>query len=263
MQEGLYIAASAGNKQIRKLDVIANNLANVSTAGFKKDKLVFEAMMPPFEKTGEFETARNVLLPTAQNNSSVAYVGIADFATDHSNGSFVHTDNPLDLALQGKGFFSIQTPNGERYTRKGSFRLDPDNRLVTQNGNPVLDDTDNPIIIDAFGAQIVVDDGGNVSFGGALQTIPVGALKITEFRDTSKLIKEGDGQYRLSDPEAVKSRSEDSIVRQGFVENSNVSVMEELGDMVQTLRAFESYQNLIQTVDRMDNQAINTLGRSV
>ncbi len=263
MQEGLFIAASAGNKQIQKLDVIANNLANVSSAGFKKDKLVFEAMMPPFEKTGEFENARNVLLPTAQNNSSVAYVGVSGFATDHSNGSFVKTDNQLDLALQGKGFFSIQTPNGERYTRKGSFRLDEDNRLVTQNGNLVLDETDNPIIIDSFGAQIVVDAGGNISFGNALQTTPVGALKITEFRDTSKLVKEGGGQYRLVDPEAVKNRAEDSIVRQGFVENSNVSVMEELGDMVQTLRAFESYQNLIQTVDRMDNQAINTLGRSV
>ena len=135
MHESIYIAASAGLKQARKMEMIAQNLANVNNTGYKKDGLVFKEMMPPFPPDLENEAANNVLLTAEKSNKNVSYVGITDSYTDYSTGAMKNTGGTLDLALDGEGFFKVQTPNGPRYTRNGNFRLNTAKQLVNQNGN--------------------------------------------------------------------------------------------------------------------------------
>ncbi len=123
MHESIYIAASAGLKQARKMEMIAQNLANVNNTGYKRDGLVFKEMMPPFPPDTGMDAAKNALLSPEKSNRNVSYVGITDYYTDFSPGEFKETGGALDLALDGEGFFKVQTPNGNRYTRNGNFRI--------------------------------------------------------------------------------------------------------------------------------------------
>ena len=112
MHESIYIAASAGLKQSKKMDVIAQNLANVNNSGYKRDALVFKEMMPPFPPDKRNEEAKNILLTPDKSNKNVSYVGITDYYTDFSVGVLKKTGGPLDLAMDGEGFFKLQTPEG-------------------------------------------------------------------------------------------------------------------------------------------------------
>ena len=120
MHEGIFIAASAGLKQSRKIDVIAQNIANVNNTGYKKDRLVFQEFMPPFANNTGFNEGRNILLPPAKSNINVSYVGISDSYTDFSPGSFKQTNGTLDLGIDGPGFYSVSTEGGVQYTRNGN-----------------------------------------------------------------------------------------------------------------------------------------------
>lgn len=261
MQEAIYVAASGGMKQQKKLNIISNNLANLSNHGFKKDGLVFETLVPPFQRAGGLEEARNVLLPVEQSNAGIAYVAVTGFNTDHSQGSLNQTDRELDVGLNGNGFFKIKTPQGIRYTRKGSFRLGENNFLVTQEGFPVLDLGGDPIAIEAQGKKITIDNAGNISAGLGLQNIPLGKMKIVSFPKNSMLMKEGNGLFHLINPENKEELATEATVRQGFLEASNVNNLEEMTQMMSTMRAFEAYHKVIQAIDGLDDQAANTLGR--
>lgn len=261
MQEGIFIAASAAIKQVRKMNVLSNNLANLNNVGFKKDQLVFESMIPPFGNDLTFETSRNALLPAAKSNSNVAYVAVTGFSTDHTQGVLEKTDNILDLALDGKGYFAVQTPAGIRYTRKGNFQLDAQSRLVAQNGFPVLGDQGGPLVIQAQDGAINIDISGNISIGAALSNVPAGKIKIVRFSEGAAMEKEGDGLYRLIDSTQEEQVAEGTMVRQGFLEQSNVNSVEEMTNMITTVRAFEGYQKMIQALDQIDERAVNVLGR--
>lgn len=261
MQEGIFIAASAAIKQERKMNILSNNLANLNNVGFKKDQLVFESMIPPFAEGLTFETSRNALLPAAKSNSNVAYVAVTGFVTDYSQGVLEKTDNVLDLALDGKGYFVVQTPAGIRYTRKGNFQLDTQGRLIAQNGFPVLGNQGSPLVIQAQDGKISIDSSGSISTGAALSNVPVGKIKIVRFSDGAVMEKEGDGLYRLIDPTREEQEAEGTSVRQGFLEQSNVNSVEEMTNMITTVRAFEGYQKMIQALDQIDERAVNVLGR--
>jgi len=261
MQEGIYIAASAGLKQQSKLDIIANNLANINTTGFKKDGIVFEEIIAPFNKDGGFEEARNALLPPDNSNENLAYVGINEFYTDHQQGGVIATGNPLDLALEGEGFFQVDTPSGKRFTRKGNLRLDNQRRLVTQEGNPVLSSAGNPIVVNAGGGKIGIDANGAITVGQGFNNVNVGQLGLVKFKNPNQLAKEGSGLYRKIDPDLPEEPARTTAIRQGFLEASNVSTMEEMTEMIATLRGFEAYQKVIQSIDEADDQAANTIGR--
>ena len=263
MHEGIYIAASGGAKQQKKLDIIANNLANVNTTGFKKDSILFKEMMPPFTQDTRLETSRNILLPPDKSNKNVAYVGVNDFYTDHTAGAITKTGNPLDLALEGPGFFKVQTEQGIRYTRTGNFSLDKAGRLMSQDGNPILGENDRPVEIDTTGGQITIDSNANISIGRGLENVPVGKLTLVEFDDTSSLVKEGNGIFRMTDPNRAELPAQKTRVRQGFVEASNVNAIKEMTDMISTMRIFEAYQKMITAIDNVDSQAISNIGRVV
>lgn len=260
MQEGIYIAASAGLKQGKKMEVIAHNLANVNTTGYKRDRLAFKELMPPFPPDSGHEAGKNILLPPDKSNKNVSYVAVTGQYTDHASGELKKTGAPLDLALNGEGYFSIQTQKGIHYTRNGNFRLDTANQLVNQKGEQLLNEQNQPIVINTPGDTISIDRSGNIFVGKGLVNSAVGKIKLTTFEDKRTLEKIGDGQYRQNDPEA-KEKPADGTVRQGFLENSNVSSVEEMTDMLATLRLFETYQKMIQSIDSMDDQSVNNIGR--
>ena len=261
MDEGIFIAVSGIVKQTRKMEVLSNNLANLSNVGFKKDQLVFEALMPPFKQDLSFEASRNVLLPASQSNENVAYVGVSGSATDMAQGTLEKTGNVFDLALDGSGYFAVQTPEGVRYTRKGNFQLDTQSRLTTQNGFPVLNNQGKPLILRQGIKDVNIDINGAISSGVALNNQPVGNIKVLKFAEGALLEKQGDGLYRSVDPTQKEQPAPDTAVRQGFLEQSNVNSVEEMTKMITTVRGFEGMQRLIRGLDQIDGQAANTLGR--
>jgi flagellar basal-body rod protein FlgF len=260
MHESIYIAASAGLKQQRKMEMIAQNLANVNNTGYKKDGLVFKEMMPPFPPDLKNEAANNVLLSPEKTNKNVSYVGITDSYTDFSTGAMKNTGGVLDLALDGEGFFKVQTPDGPRYTRNGNLRLNTAKQLVNQNGNQVLDLNDSPIVIDAPG-KISIDRGGSISVGNGIANTTITNIKIVDFEKKNFIEKIGDGLYRHTGEQENEINALNTKTRQGFLENSNVTAVEEMTEMIGTLRIFESYQKIIQSIDSMNDQSVNTIGR--
>ncbi|MFQ5672637.1 MAG: flagellar basal-body rod protein FlgF [Nitrospinales bacterium] len=261
MNEGIFIAVSGVMKQTRKMEVLSNNLANLNNVGFKKDQLVFEALMPPFKQDTSLEAGRNVLLPASQSNANVAYVGVSGFATDMAQGTLEKTGNMFDLALDGEGYFAVQTPDGVRYTRKGNFQLDTKLQLTTQNGFPVLNEQGNPLVIQQGGSNVSIDVNGTISSGAALNNLPVGKIRVLKFTDGALLEKQGDGLYKTVDPTQTGQPAPGTVVRQGFLEQSNVNSVEEMTKMITTVRGFEGMQRLIRGLDQIDGQAANTLGR--
>ena len=261
MHEGLFIAASGAVRQQRKMEVLANNLANMNNMGFKKDDLVFEAMLPPFPKNSNSEENSNILLPIEQPNTNVTYVGMAKFSTDFSQGTLDQTNNVFDLALDGEGFFAVETPDGFRYTRKGNFHLDGNNRLVSQNGYPLQGDQGGNITLTNVSGEITIDTEGIISGGSGVAIVPLGKVKVVTFDDKAMLEKKGDGLFGLIDPNIVEQKAPQTKIRQGFLEQSNVKTVDEMVKMIDALRSFEAYQKMIQTVDQLDERSANSIGR--
>ncbi|MFQ5482251.1 MAG: flagellar basal-body rod protein FlgF [Nitrospinaceae bacterium] len=262
MQESMYIAASAGMVQQRKLEITSNNLANVGSTGFKQDGLVFQEMLTPQSGDPHLDAPRQVLLPPGLNNQSVSYVGLSGFSTDFSQGAVKFTGNPLDLALEGDGFFVVDAGEGARYTRKGNFQLDDKNRLVNPEGFPLISRTGKPVTIPPNLGAVSIDAEGSISVGAGGQSIGVGQLKLVTIEDKSTLVKEGASLFRYTGAaEIPSSRPKGLTVLQGFVENANVNAVAEMVTMIQTLRAFEAMQKLIQSIDDANGQSINNLAR--
>ena len=224
LDEGIYEAVRGGVIQARRFDIIANNLANVGTTGFKKDTLTFDLVLQEYVKT------------------------------DLSQGNLRVTGNPLDIALEGDGFFKIETPHGVRYTRNGNFCLNADGVLVTQNGDPVLGESGTIRIEDG---GIAIDTGGRIMVD---ETV-VDTLSVAEFAQPEKLQKEGLSYSVYEGDENGIMNPEEIRVRQGYIEESNVTVVEEMSEMIETLRVYESYQKVIQTLDEATYKAINEVAR--
>jgi flagellar basal-body rod protein FlgF len=261
MQEGIFIAASAGLKQGKKMEVIAQNLANVNSTGYKKDRLAFKEIMPPFPPDAGMESGKNALLPSSKSNKNVSYVAVTDQYTDHKTGIFKQTNSELDMALDGQGYFSVLTTEGTRYTRNGNFRLDTENRLVNQKEQPILNEQNEPIVINTQGSDISIDANGNIFTGTGQGNSNIGKIKLVNFLNKQTLEKQGDGMFYQSDEEAEEKPINNTKLRQGFLEGSNVSAVDEMTNMISTLRLFETYQKMIQSIDNMDDQAVNSIGR--
>ncbi|CCQ89889.1 putative Flagellar basal-body rod protein flgG [Nitrospina gracilis 3/211] len=261
MLEGLYIASSAGVKQQRKLEVISNNMANVNTPGFKKDALVFKELVPPFMAPQSMEANRNSLLPTNLSNHGVSYVDVAGQTTDLRQGTLNNTGNPFDLAMQGDGFLVVETPDGPRYTRTGSFKVDDQRRLVDKDGNVLKGVGETNILLPLDNQVISVDKVGTISVRINQEVQNIGQLKVVQFENPKLLKKEGDSLYSMSDPDQLPIPVENPNIQQGFIENSNVSAVEEMTKMIQTVRTFEAYQKIIQSIDEADQQSVNSIAR--
>jgi len=225
----------------RQLDVVANNIANLNTTGFKAEQILFEEYVMPVARHNDFPRL----------DQPLSYV--QDWATIHdlSGGAIVQTGNELDVALNGEGFFAVQTAGGERWTRAGSFQLDNQGRLVDLSGNPVLG-MGGPIQFAPEETGITIAADGTISSSAG----PKDQLRIVEFADAQVLKREGSNLFSGGEPQLnVNTR-----VMQGHVERSNVSGIAEMAEMIRVQRAYESAASLAQKQDELRRSAIQRLG---
>ncbi len=246
MVGGMLDAVKGCLKELARMDTISNNLANADAIGFKKDRVSFQDLFYDLRAAGSPpETGES---PYPRMNAALIHVG-----TDFDQGNIRATGNALDFALHGKGFFKIDTPQGIQYTRKGNFRLDSEGFLVTQAGNKVLG-KGGPIRID--GDEIRVDAEGVIT----VDESEVGQFDIKDLADYAKVSKEGLALFQKGHANEETGLS-DTEVKQGYVELSNVNVTQEMVQMIDCLRAFETYQKSIQVLDGVNQKAINEVGR--
>ncbi|MFW3614462.1 flagellar basal-body rod protein FlgG [Billgrantia antri] len=253
MIKSLWTAKTGLESQQVKLDVISNNLANVSTNGFKRSRAVFEDLL-----------YQNLRQPGAQNDvqnrlpSGIQVgTGVRPVATErlHSQGGLEQTENSRDLAINGKGFFQVLMPDGSTaYTRDGSFQLNENGQMVNANGYPL----EPAIIIPDNALSISIGEDGIVSVTqpGVNQALEVGQITVSTFINETGLESIGGNLYRettSSGPrnEAMPGMNGAGRLFQGYVETSNVNVVEEMVSMIQTQRAYEINSRAVQTSDEM------------
>lgn len=259
MIEGIYVAASGGYKQEKSLEVISNNLANVNTIGFKRDVLAFKSFMTPFQKS--FKKESPGLLPaTSAQIKDASYTGIVELKSDLSPGRITATGNPLDVALDGEGFFVVQTKDGVRYTKQGNFKLNNNKILVTQNGDPLIG-TGGPITIKSSGPELSIDIKGKISVGKGLSGEVAGNLRIVNFNNPEKLIKSGNGLFMLTGKNSEEIEATNFSIKQGYLELSNVNIIKEMTKMIEVSRTYQAYQQVIQTIDSVNAKAAIDFGR--
>lgn len=243
MNSSMYSALSGNLSAMKRMDMISNNLANVNTPGFKKDKMSFEGMLssittPPAVPPGT--TADPIL------QKENVYI-------DYSPGAVAQTGNPFDLAIDGNGFFVVTTPDGPAYTRQGNFRLAADGTLITVDGLPVQGQGGN---IRINGGKIEIDAKGLITVDGN----EVGTLRLVDFPQPYDLEKTGRAQFVPRDPQAVPQLASGTL-HQGHLEGSNVETISEMVQMIETSRYFEACQRAIRAVDDITGKAANELGR--
>jgi flagellar basal-body rod protein FlgF len=248
MQNALLIGLSRQTILERQLDVIANNVANVNTAGYKADNSLFEE----FLKSGAHEDN------FVGSDRRVSFVQDRGTFRDFSQGAAEQTKNPLDLAVDGSAFLVVQTPAGERYTRDGSMLLNNQGQLVTAAGNPVLG-TGGPIVFQPTDHDINVTPDGTITVvegNGRTDSIR-GKLRLVSFPDAQKLLKEGLNLYTAGEGSAQPDVK--SSVRQGFIEKSNVNAVAEMSRMIEVTRAYTQISTLLQQQSDLHKTAIQQL----
>jgi flagellar basal-body rod protein FlgG len=255
MSGDIYLAAAGALASEKRLQIISNNLANANTVGFKMDRGYFKQYDPDDPALSTVQNAAGT------ESQADLFWNSFNVYTDHSNGPLKMTGNNFDLALEGDGFFCIQTADGVHYTRKGDFTLNADGVLVTRNGLPVLGEggeitinsDKNP---DQY-AQFAVDEQGHVSVDGK----KVDTLRIVTITDPSRLTRAGDTLFKPPATGAGEVTADNFKVSQGFVELSNVEVVKMMTEMIEVLRGYESYQKVIQAADESNSRAINEVGK--
>lgn len=241
MDQVSVTAASGLQSRMEALDLVANNLANTTTGGFKLDR-EFYSLFSAADNEADGSPTR---LPLIQKQW-----------TDFSQGVLTQTGNALDLALSGKGFFAVTGPSGALYTRNGSFQLSPNGQLTTGEGYPVRDTAGQPIQTQSQ-APIEVGEDGSVTQSGQA----IGQLQIVDFSDRSMLQKLGNSYFMPSDPKALPVPATEATVRQGKTENSNVAPAESAVRLVGLMRQFEMLQKAITITSDMNKQALTEVAR--
>jgi flagellar basal-body rod protein FlgF len=257
MPSGLYIAASGMNATLSQQDVIANNLANVSTVGFKQNRAV-DLAFPTYLISRLNDQQVKTMDGTADLRTNIGLMGggvaTQNITTDYAQGAHIETQNPLDLAINGSNFFTVMTPNGKTLlTRDGGFNLDNNGRLVTKDGLPVMGHN-GEIFID--GSQVAIDQEGNIS----VDSKPLDQLLIVKAQDQTQLTKVGHSLF-LASPQAKIDKAPDDIqVQQGFLEQSNVNSMSEMVNMIDNYRSYELNSRIISTYDHVMSEASSEIG---
>tara|TARA_B110001454_G_scaffold219200_1_gene251779 strand:+ start:1186 stop:2001 length:816 start_codon:yes stop_codon:yes gene_type:complete len=267
--KGIYTALSGAMAQSLQMDTIANNIANVNTPGFKRDTQVFNEYLTANEKE---QTGMPVpRIPASiesfydMQGGDKSFVDAKGTFTDHSQGTLKHTGNPLDIAIDGEGFFEIATPDGVKLTRAGNFTMDGNGKLVTKEGHFVLaagGDGANPESrsITLNGSEsLTVNDQGDIFNGTQL----IAKISVVNVADKDGLEKIGNSLYGFKkghNPEIIGRQN--VSVKSGFVEGSNVNVVQEMTDMIKTQRIFESTQKAISAYDSMNDKLVNIVGKT-
>ena len=246
LNSGIYTAYSGMKALSDALEITANNIANLNTVGFKGDRSFNTLLRDEIKDSGvPSEIGRTI-------NRSIR----TDLSINYSDGDMLSTGRNLDVAIRGDGFLTINTPNGERYTRNGNMHLDTNSMLRTAEGNPVLGVSGRPIVLPGIGEVHISDSGGVYQDGEE-----VDRLRIVTFQDRSQLEKEGDSLF-VSKNGAAPTISTGAVVRSGYLEGANVNAVRSMVEMIGIMRHFEAIQRSVSHEQNdMNNKVIERLGR--
>jgi len=253
--KGLYTAGAGMMLQMARQDVVANNLANVNTGGYKKQIAVAQAF-PNMLISRLGEIKKNI--EGAYQPVPVKLIGglgtgaaIEKIYTDFTMGNIRKTDNATDLALNSDGYFAVLTPQGERYTRNGQFKINNEGILTTNQGYPVLDTGDQPISLEG---EFSIDEMGNISVNGE----SIARLKMVRFENPQYLERQGDNLVAAQ--EEAGTILERPGILQGYTEDSNINAVKEMVELINVVRAYESMQKVVQAEDETTQVAIDQVG---
>lgn len=278
MIRGIYTSSSGMIAQQARLDVIANNLANVDKTGFKKDITLFKSFPDMIVRR---INDNGLGITPAGSYDSMPYVGklgtgveVNEVYTLFKQGPLQRTENNFDLALEGRGFFAVKTERGDRYTRDGSFTINQDGILVTHNGNPVLGENG---IIKIQQNNFLINEQGEIIVNNAIsrdsrymvgmdnndweEPVVIDRLIIVDFDNIREIKKEGDSLYRETEFSGPPMPPVNVKVVQGFLEKSNVNIVREMVDMIDVQRSYEANQKSILTHDQALGRLINDVAR--
>jgi flagellar basal-body rod protein FlgF len=243
MENTLLVGLSRQVALSRELDIIANNLANLGTTGFKREGVLFEQFLADRARREDFAH------PIDQQ---ISFVLDRETRTDLTQGAFQQTGSRLDLAIDGEGFFVVETPQGERYSRAGSFALNATGELVTPAGFRVLGNS-GPVVLDPNDTEFAVAADGTISTRDGER----GKLRLVRFENPSQLTKDGNNLFASeTPPQPVDVRTR---VVQGSLEKSNVNSVIEMSRMIEVTRAYTTLANLMSRTDELRQAAIQQL----
>ena len=248
MDNTLYVGLSRQMILLRELDVTANNIANLDTTGFKVESLLSanDPEIPPGVKG---------------NPRPIQYALDHGMARDFTQGKLTQTGAPLDLAIEGQAFFTVQTPDGDRYTRDGRFMTDAQGQLITQQGYPVQSASGGPITLNPDGGPPLIGPDGTISQsvpGSPTETV-VGRVGVFRFDSLSSLTKGGDGLY-TNTSSSTPQPATDARIHQGMLEASNVQPIVQITDLIRIQRTYEAVANLVSSTNDLSLQSIQRLG---
>lgn len=248
MENALLIGLSRQTVLERQLDVVANNIANVNTTGFKADQSLFQEYLMPGAREDNF----------VGRDRRESYVQDRGTYRDVSQGAAQETKNPLDLAIQGNGFLVVQTAAGERYTRDGGLQLNNQGQLVTEEGDQVLG-TAGPIVFQPTDHDVNIAPDGTVTVqeGNNRTDALRGKLRLVSFADAQQLLKQGSNLYAAADGAAQPDLK--STLEQGYLEKSNVNAVAEMSHMIEVTRAYTQIATMLNQESDLHKTAIEQL----
>ncbi len=247
MQNAILVGLSRQVALAREMDVVANNIANLNTTGYKADGSVFEEYLS--------SSARADLTGTR-----VSFVQDRGMWHNMSQGAAEHTGNPLDVAIDGPGFLVVQTPQGDRYTRNGSMQINATGQLVTSDGYPVLGDG-GPITLQANDSQLSISRDGTISVREGTSTVDSarGKIRLVTFANLQQLQKDGNGTFNPVGGAQPQPAATTSGLNQGSIEKSNVQGVVEMSRMIEITRAYSQINSLLQQQNDLSQSAIDKL----
>lgn len=249
MNQGILSLISGSIAQETNLEVIANNLANINTPGFKRDNPVFKSYLAE-----ELNTLNPEQLV---ENKSSTFLEVDHTQISMEQGALVNTENPFDVAIDGEGFFTIQAEDGLRFTRNGSFALSQDRTLVTKSGDPVLGNG-GVIHIPEGAGKIEIDSNGNIQ---SSKQRYIDSLRISTIENPANLRKVGNSYFKHIDEKFFPERMDRPKVIQGSLESSNVNPIESMSDLIAASRTYEIYQKAINKYSDINRMATTQLGK--
>jgi flagellar basal-body rod protein FlgF len=254
MQNALLVGLSRQMSLSHELDVVANNIANIDTTGFKADNAAFTEFLMPGARDEDFSVSKDRRISFVEDRATWI---------DFSAGTMQHTGNPLDVAIDGKGFFTVQTPRGQRYTRNGAFSVSATGQLVTLSGDPVLG-VNGPITFQATDHDIVISPTGIVSArdGAGTQSAQRGQLQIVNFDRPQQLQKDGASTFAAPNGVNPNPASPNTRVVQGSIEKSNVQPILEMARMIEITRSYSDIANILQQQGDLRRNSLQQLSQA-
>ncbi|MGN7613254.1 flagellar basal-body rod protein FlgF [Magnetococcales bacterium HHB-1] len=280
MDSGLYAAVNGALRTEKRMSVIANNLANVNTNGFKEGRISFDSYLTaagpeyfplPTDSFMGLRGPGDIPFPysnVASNAYQMTYPMATETTDNLSQGALLETGNPLDVAIEGKGFFAIQTPEGRRYTRDGSFAINTQGQLTTKDGFPVLGadggllqviDPDEPVNNGKKGNRtelVEINPDGSVANGEGI----LGQLSLIDLPQ-AVLKKEGLKLYSAPVELETPVEAREGRFHRGYLESSNANVVHSMTKMIESNRTYETHMKMIKALDELDKQAATQIGK--